>query len=219
MDGGQWFPGCSQALRQGTPARLHRETDGGIPRHGAGRPDEAQKAGSRQDRPVVRRAAGSRLQDRASRGNQAPEPEARPEPLPWDTPSAAQGEAASPSDPTRPWDKGRKALAAAETVPQGSGPPTSQQPRRAPVTPHPRPSAAEPWQVSGRTQRVAKGPARSLGRFDSPSYRLTPWAQVPALLLPAASSASCPASYFPFWASISPSVKWGDEHLWLLAMM
>ena len=32
MDGGWWFPGCSQALSQGTPARLHRETDGGSPR-------------------------------------------------------------------------------------------------------------------------------------------------------------------------------------------
>lgn len=162
-----------------------------------GRPDKAQKAGSRQDGPVVRRAAGSHLQDGASRGTQAPEPEARPKPLPWDTPSTAQGEAASLSDPTQPWDKGCKALAASETVPQGSGPPTSQQPRRAPVTPRPRPSAAKPWQVSGRTRWVAKGPTRSLGRFDSPSCRLTPWAQVPALLLPVASCPSCPASCLP----------------------
>lgn len=146
---------------------------------------------------MVRRAAGSHLQDGASRGTQAPEPEARPKPLPWDTPSAAQGEAASLSDPTQPWDKGRKALAASETVPKGSGPPTSQQPRRAPVSPRPRPSAAEPWQVSGRTRQVAKAPTRSLGRFDPPSYRLSPWAQVPALLLPAASCPSCPAGCFP----------------------
>ncbi|CAI9167315.1 unnamed protein product [Rangifer tarandus platyrhynchus] len=72
-----------------------------------------------------------------------------PEPLPWDTPSAAQGGAASPSDPTRPWNKGREAPAAPETVPQGSRPPTSQQPRSSPFTPRPQPSAAEPWLVSG----------------------------------------------------------------------
>lgn len=183
-DGGRWFPGCSWALGQGTPARLHRETDGSSPRRWvvqAGQTRLGRLAPGRTG-PWSGRQRGAVCRTRLPGGPRPPSLRHAPEPLPWDTPSAAQGGAASPSDPTRPWNKGREAPAAPETVPQGSRPPTSQQPRSSPFTPRPQPSAAEPWLVSGRTWQVAEAQP---GAWEG----LTPWAQVPALLLPAA---SCP---------------------------
>ena len=146
-DGGQWFPGCSWALGQGTPARLRRETDGGSPRRWVVQAGQTRLGRLAPGRTGLwsGRQWGAICRTRLPGGPRPPSLRHAPEPLPWDTPSAAQGGAASLSDPTRPWDKGRKALAAPETVPRG-----------APFTPHPQPTAAEPWQVSGRTRQGAE---------------------------------------------------------------
>lgn len=106
-DGGRWFPGCSWALGQGTPARLRRETDGGSPRRWVVQAGQTRLGRLAPGRTGLwsGRQRGAICRTRLPGGPRPPSLRHAREPLPWDSPSAAQGGAASPSDPTRPWDK------------------------------------------------------------------------------------------------------------------
>lgn len=169
MDGGWCFPGCCQALGQGTPARLHRETDGDSPmgcvvragqtRPGRLAPGRTASWSAGQPGAVCRMGHSGGPRPPSLRCPLRPSPGVLP---PSRNEGCGRRRTTSPSDPTQPQDQGCKALAAHETVQRGSGPPTNQQPQRAPFTPHlqpqPRPSVAESWQASGGIQRAAGEP-------------------------------------------------------------